>query len=68
MNESKAGQAMSALWYLGKHLVDGAVVTKALARFNRFDMLELQRNMRWMPAWLSDSFKFTRRWEAVQPR
>jgi hypothetical protein len=64
--KSKSGQAMCALWHLGKHLVTGVVVTKALSKFDRLDMIELRRNMRWMPAWLSDSFKFTRRWEFVQ--
>jgi Family of unknown function (DUF6088) len=63
---SKAGQAARALWHLGKYVVDPTVIMQAVLNFDRDDRLELKRNVRWMPAWLSDSFKFSRRWELAQ--
>jgi hypothetical protein len=66
LSNSKSGQAARALWHLGKRAVDAAVIMQAVLKFDRNDRLELKRNIRWMPAWLFDSFSFPRRWEAVQ--
>jgi hypothetical protein len=63
LSQSKAGSAMCALWHLGQQAVNGDVIKQALSKFNRIDNIELRRNMRWMPAWLTNSFKFMRRWE-----
>jgi hypothetical protein len=63
LQQTKAGQAMSALWYLGYRNVGGEEIRQALSKFNSVDNLELRRSMRWMPAWLTNLFKFIRRWE-----
>jgi hypothetical protein len=66
LSNSKSGQAARALWYLGKRVVNAPVIMQAVLKFDRMDRLELRRNIRWMPAWLNDSFEFPRRWEAAQ--
>jgi len=66
LSNSKTGQAARALWYLGKYAVNPEMIMQAVLKFDREDRLELKRNVRWMPAWLADSFKFSRRWDLAQ--
>jgi hypothetical protein len=66
LSNSKSGQAARALWHLGRDAVNATVIMQAVLNFDRNDRLELKRNIRWMPSWLCDYFKFPRRWEAVQ--
>jgi len=66
LSNSKSGQAARALWHLGKYVVNAEVIMQAALKFDRDDRLELRRNVRWMPSWLTDSFKFSRRWELAQ--
>jgi hypothetical protein len=63
---SKAGHTLRALWHLGKTRVDEYVIEQACQFFFREDRADLRMNMRWIPAWLSDSFRFTRRWAPAQ--
>jgi Family of unknown function (DUF6088) len=65
MYASKAGQTICALWHLGKHEVTPAVIEQATRRFNRLDRIDLRTNIRWMPAWLSGSFKSIYGWQPV---
>jgi Family of unknown function (DUF6088) len=66
--QTKTGQAMCALWYLRQGVLNSALLTKAVANFNRADRVELRRDIRWMPAWLSNSLAFTRRWDPLHHR
>jgi len=66
LSNTKSGQAARALWHLGKYAVNPEVIMQAVFKFDRDDRLELKRNVRWMPSWLADSFKFSRRWELAQ--
>jgi hypothetical protein len=63
---SKAGDTLRALWHLGKTRVDEYMIERACQSFFRQDRADLRMNIRWIPAWLSDSFRFIRRWEPVQ--
>jgi hypothetical protein len=63
---SKAGQTLRALWHRGKNNLDRDTFVKAFQFFFREDRADLRMNMRWLPAWLSNSFKYIRRWEPVQ--
>jgi hypothetical protein len=60
--DSKCGQRMKELWQMGKEQVTRAVISQALIDFLSTDRLELTRNARWMPAWLSDFFVVPDRW------
>jgi hypothetical protein len=62
LGESKVGQRMKALWRMGKEEVTRAVIARALCDFLTTDRLELTKNTRWMPAWLSDFFIVPDRW------
>jgi hypothetical protein len=67
MSESKAGQAMRALWHIGRQCLSNDVIQQAILKFNRDDRLELRQNIRWMPFWLTASLRLTPRWHAVRP-
>jgi hypothetical protein len=58
LTESKAGEAARALWYLGQKLADGYSFMHAQFGFNRDDRVVFRKNIRWMPAWISDQIKF----------
>jgi hypothetical protein len=62
LSETRAGQAARFLWHLGKQSVNLVTYANAIALFNRIDGEEFRRNIRWMPAWLSDHIKF-RPWD-----
>jgi hypothetical protein len=66
LDASKAGETLRALWHLGQTNVNGNTIMQACQSFFREDRADLRMNMRWIPAWLADSFRFTRRWEPVQ--
>jgi len=56
LNESKTGQALQALWKMGKHKVNREVIGHACFHFGRTDRQEVDNYMRWLPAWLNDFF------------
>jgi hypothetical protein len=58
----KAGEAARALWNIGQRRANLVAYEKAIALFDRLDRIEFRRNIRWMPAWLSDQIKF-RPWD-----
>jgi hypothetical protein len=64
LTETKAGETARALWNLGPALVDGYTLMNATSwfLFTRDDRTIFHKNMRWMPAWLSDHVK-ARYWD-----
>jgi len=59
LTETKAGETARALWNMGQMLVDGYTLMNATTwfLFTRNDSIIFRKNMRWMPAWLSDQVK-----------
>jgi hypothetical protein len=62
LSKTKSGEAARALWHLGEKLSSGEAFLNATALFLRHDRDEFRRQMRWMPAWISDRIQF-RPWE-----
>jgi Family of unknown function (DUF6088) len=64
LTETKAGEAARALWYLGPVLADGYALMNTVIWFMFFrdDYKVFRKNIRWMPAWLSDLVK-ARHWD-----
>jgi len=61
----KAGRSMRALWQMGQdQLNDQAIMTVAW-KCNRVDKEEFFHYLRWLPAWLNDSLKFSRPWRPL---
>ncbi len=58
--ETPVGEAARAVWNLGEKLGDGYALMNATAFFNREDRIWFRRNIRWMPAWLSDQIQLNR--------
>jgi Family of unknown function (DUF6088) len=56
LNATKAGQALKALWKLGKENVNREVIMHATYRFNRIDRQDVKDYVRWLPAWLTSYF------------
>lgn len=53
LDESKAGQAIRAWWYLGKDVCNSWHVATAISgRFNRLELADLRDSGPWMPSWL----------------
>jgi hypothetical protein len=63
LSKTKAGETARSLWYLGQKFVDGDLLKNAIygMQHSGDDRLVFQKNIRWMPAWLSDLVKH-RRW------
>ncbi len=65
LGESRAGKAARALWHLGKDGANKELYQSVSLRLNNADRQELKRNIRWMPAWLSERIVPLReRWTA----
>jgi hypothetical protein len=60
--KTKVGEAARSLWHLGEKLSAGEALLNAIAFFTRTDNAEFRRQMRWMPAWISDRIE-VRHWE-----
>jgi Transcriptional regulator, AbiEi antitoxin len=58
--ETPVGEAARAVWNLGEKLGDGFAIMHATLNFNREDRVWFKRNIRWMPAWLSDQIDCSR--------
>jgi len=58
--ETPVGEAARAVWNLGQKLGDGVALMRATSSFNRDDRIWFKRNIRWMPAWLSDQIDCSR--------
>jgi len=58
--ETPAGEAARAVWNLGEKLGDGFAIMHATSFFDRNDRIWFRRNIRWMPAWLSDQIQIDR--------
>jgi Family of unknown function (DUF6088) len=53
-----AGEAARAVWNLGQtNGGDGQALMRAITWFHRNDRIDLRKNIRWMPAWLSNQIK-----------
>jgi hypothetical protein len=63
--DSKAGQAISALWHLKRAGVDSTKFLQALATLNSIDKENVWAEMRWMPAWLTEWFRTV--WLPIKP-
>ena len=55
--ETPVGEAARAVWHLGETAGDGFAIMNATSFFNREDRIWFRRNIRWMPAWLSDQIQ-----------
>jgi len=62
MTSTKAGEIARGLWDLGRRVVDKSIVNNANLLLRGDDRFVLRKNIRWMPAWLSDQVKF-RMWD-----
>ena len=62
--KTKAGETARVLWHLGRDLVDAETLKQAAVSFRHSheDKNVFRKNIRWMPAWLSDLEKF-RPWD-----
>ena len=60
--KNAAGEAARAVWNLGKEDGNRVALMNATGFLNRLDRIDLRRNIRWMPAWLSDQIDF-RPWD-----
>jgi len=60
--ETTVGEAARAVWNLGEKLGDGIALMHATDFFDRDDRIWFKRNIKWMPAWLSDQID-TSRWD-----
>jgi Family of unknown function (DUF6088) len=60
--ETPVGEAARSVWNLGEKLGDGLAVMNATSFFDREDRVWFKRNIRWMPAWLSDQI-VSNRWD-----
>jgi len=56
LGESKAGQALQALWHIGCRQVNQKQIIRATADCLRPDRQEIHRRLSWVPAWLSEHF------------
>ncbi len=54
--DRKSGQAIRALWHLGRFACTPGAIMAATQSFGRSDREEVRQSARWMPAWLSDQF------------
>jgi hypothetical protein len=62
LGDGKVGQAMRALWRIGKAAVTKEKISHATDHFRRTDRADLLRSIRYLPAWLSDFFIVPERW------
>jgi Family of unknown function (DUF6088) len=64
LSKTKAGETARALWYLGPKLADSYALQNATLWFQLSgdDRIVFRKNIRWMPAWLSDLVKY-RPWD-----
>ncbi len=62
MTSTKAGEVARALWNLGERVANDNLIRGAKLLFRRDDPSVFRKNIRWMPAWLSDQIKF-RPWD-----
>jgi hypothetical protein len=62
LGDGKVGQAMKALWHIGKEEVTRAVISRATDHFRRREREEVITSIRWLPAWLSDFFIKSDHW------
>jgi len=56
LNACKTGQALMALWKMGRNNVDDEVIRRATCRFGRIERAAVIDYVRWLPAWLGDHF------------
>jgi hypothetical protein len=56
LNACKTGQALKALWKMGRNNVDHEVIRRATFHFGRIEREVVTDFIRWLPAWLSDYF------------
>jgi len=56
LDATKTGQALKALWKLGKENVNPEVIMYATFHFGRTDREDIKKYVRWLPAWLSEYF------------
>jgi len=54
MTATKAGEVARALWNLGPRVANKNMLNQANLLFRGDDRLVFRKNIRWMPAWLSD--------------
>jgi len=62
LTSTKAGEVARALWNLGPRVADRQMLNQANLLFRGDDQLIFRKNIRWMPAWLSDQIKL-RPWD-----
>jgi hypothetical protein len=53
---SKAGQAITALWYLGKENINASVIETIMKKMLPLEFEELKVAIPLMPAWMADAF------------
>jgi hypothetical protein len=62
LDEGKIGQALKALWKVGKREMTHEIFLRATDRFGRTDRLDMLHYIKWLPSWLSDFFIKPDRW------
>jgi hypothetical protein len=62
LDGGKAGQALKALWKMGRDNVNLDAITRATSGFTRTDRQEIIHYMKWLPAWLGGYFIKRDKW------
>jgi Family of unknown function (DUF6088) len=62
MTMTKGGEVARALWKMGQNVADMSLLKTASLLFRGEDRAVFRKNIRWMPAWLSDQITF-RPWD-----
>jgi hypothetical protein len=67
LNDDKPGKVLRALWQVGmeERQMSSSLIAKATVDFRKEEHKGLRQYSKWLPAWLNDSFKYVRRWEAI---
>jgi len=68
LDEGKVGQALKALWALGKERVTKETVILATSGFRRTERQEIIHYIKWLPAWLSNFFIKPDHWPFPQKK
>ncbi|CAN5211847.1 hypothetical protein BH11CYA1_BH11CYA1_35470 [soil metagenome] len=68
LGDSAVGQAIRALWFLGKDRCDSPAVLSAMTMLNDCEVAEFTSSAHQMPGWLTKIVRFTNGWQpAVIP-
>ena len=63
LGDSAVGQAIRALWFLGKDRCDSAAVQTVMAMLNDSEVAELTSSAHLMPGWLTKLVRYTNGWQ-----